>query len=77
MDVSISLYALYVPLPARHCLPFMKPSKAVVRGNDQRTLESSCRFEMDRHRLMQTWWAHQDSNLEPDRYERSALTIEL
>ena len=23
------------------------------------------------------WWAHQDSNLEPDRYERSALTIEL
>jgi hypothetical protein len=23
------------------------------------------------------WWAGQDSNLQPDRYERSALTIEL
>src|SRR5690606_22484125 len=23
------------------------------------------------------WWAWQDSNLQPDRYERSALTIEL
>jgi adenine deaminase len=26
----------------------------------------------DRH-----WWARQDSNLQPDRYERPALTIEL
>jgi hypothetical protein len=24
-----------------------------------------------------TWWAGQDSNLQPDRYERPALTIEL
>ena len=24
-----------------------------------------------------SWWAHQDSNLEPDGYEPSALTIEL
>jgi hypothetical protein len=24
-----------------------------------------------------TWWARQDSNLQPDRYERSALTVEL
>ncbi|VXA91440.1 hypothetical protein LUTEI9C_10001 [Luteimonas sp. 9C] len=24
-----------------------------------------------------TWWAHQDSNLEPKDYESSALTIEL
>ena len=23
------------------------------------------------------WWARQDSNLQPDRYERSALTVEL
>ena len=23
------------------------------------------------------WWAWQDSNLQPDRYERPALTIEL
>ena len=25
----------------------------------------------------QEWWARQDSNLQPDRYERPALTIEL
>src|SRR5437762_1202156 len=25
----------------------------------------------------QRWWARQDSNLQPDRYERPALTIEL
>jgi hypothetical protein len=25
----------------------------------------------------ESWWAHQDSNLEPKRYEHSALTIEL
>ena len=23
------------------------------------------------------WWARQDSNLQPDRYERPALTVEL
>jgi hypothetical protein len=28
--------------------------------------------------LLETrWWARQDSNLQPDRYERPALTIEL
>src|SRR3569623_1179657 len=26
---------------------------------------------------MKAWWAREDSNLQPDRYERSALTIEL
>ena len=26
---------------------------------------------------MARWWARQDSNLQPDRYERPALTIEL
>ena len=25
----------------------------------------------------EVWWAWQDSNLQPDRYERPALTIEL
>src|SRR6266699_1751187 len=31
-----------------------------------------------RCRLFRTaWWAREDSNLQPDRYERSALTIEL
>src|SRR5437588_768964 len=24
-----------------------------------------------------SWWAREDSNLQPDRYERSALTVEL
>src|SRR6516165_6024327 len=27
--------------------------------------------------LILRWWAREDSNLQPDRYERSALTIEL
>jgi hypothetical protein len=27
--------------------------------------------------LAMYWWARQDSNLQPDRYERPALTIEL
>src|SRR5215831_12008410 len=27
--------------------------------------------------VSETWWAREDSNLQPDRYERSALTIEL
>ena len=27
--------------------------------------------------LASAWWARQDSNLQPDRYERPALTIEL
>ena len=30
-----------------------------------------------RHCAEKRWWARQDSNLQPDRYERSALTIEL
>src|SRR5258707_1034723 len=30
-----------------------------------------------RHKRENAWWARQDSNLQPDRYERSALTIEL
>src|ERR1700748_723878 len=25
----------------------------------------------------ESWWAREDSNLQPDRYERSALTVEL
>ena len=28
-------------------------------------------------RSEERWWARQDSNLQPDRYERPALTIEL
>jgi hypothetical protein len=27
--------------------------------------------------VAEVWWAGQDSNLQPDRYERPALTIEL
>src|SRR5450631_3596323 len=30
-----------------------------------------------RHGNTRNWWAWEDSNLQPDRYERSALTIEL
>ena len=31
----------------------------------------------NREKRSGSWWARQDSNLQPDRYERSALTIEL
>ena len=31
----------------------------------------------DRGNRKSEWWAREDSNLQPDRYERSALTIEL
>jgi hypothetical protein len=37
-------------------------------------LNWSCLFTWH---LMSLWWARQDSNLQPDRYERPALTIEL
>src|SRR5262245_11896830 len=29
------------------------------------------------HNRRNAWWAREDSNLQPDRYERSALTVEL
>ena len=35
-------------------------------------------YQSRRHKpLILLWWARQDSNLQPDRYERPALTIEL
>jgi hypothetical protein len=34
-------------------------------------------FVCEHHRKPQIWWACLDSNQEPDRYERPALTIEL
>src|ERR1700746_3156007 len=40
-------------------------SAAVLQWTAKRTLDKCC------------WWARQDSNLQPDRYERPALTIEL
>ena len=33
--------------------------------------------DIDGHRRKGCWWARQDSNLQPDGYEPSALTIEL
>ena len=35
------------------------------------------RKNQNRRRVRLCWWARQDSNLQPDRYERPALTIEL
>ncbi|MGY3388019.1 hypothetical protein ACVWW6_000610 [Bradyrhizobium sp. USDA 3311] len=37
----------------------------------------SSRFQSVRIQQRSEWWARQDSNLQPDRYERPALTIEL
>src|SRR5712671_2036564 len=35
------------------------------------------RGRTNRQKPSKYWWAREDSNLQPDRYERSALTIEL
>ena len=35
------------------------------------------RFQGTRRKPRTAWWAREDSNLQPDRYERPALTIEL
>src|SRR4051794_35434565 len=42
-----------------------RKSRASLRRNGKRELAEN------------GWWARQDSNLQPDRYERPALTIEL
>src|SRR5512133_1712004 len=34
-------------------------------------------LEPTKYDVSKTWWAREDSNLQPDRYERSALTVEL
>src|SRR5262245_51016991 len=41
-----------------------------MRGKDREN-------ESKNRRMIFRWWAREDSNLQPDRYERSALTIEL
>jgi hypothetical protein len=47
--------------------PNVKPSPA----------SSASRMANNRQACSKNWWARQDSNLEPDGYEPSALTIEL
>jgi hypothetical protein len=37
-------------------------------------LSESCAVSSIHPRKREKWWAHQDLNLEPKRYERSALT---
>jgi hypothetical protein len=44
---------------------------------DDRTTFRRCVCWQRRSAQEGIWWARQDSNLQPDRYERSALTIEL
>src|SRR5262245_27762897 len=49
---------------------------AVARGPEARLrYDVDCRAEAGV--ASEGWWARQDSNLQPDRYERPALTIEL
>ena len=56
------------------------PSPSGLRRGSLRSLRFSyvaraCRAEA--REASEGWWARQDSNLQPDRYERPALTIEL
>ena len=50
--------------------PWGMPTFARKRGH----LRAQCQIQKPR---WTGWWARQDSNLEPDGYEPSALTIEL
>jgi hypothetical protein len=60
-----------------------KSGSAVCSLGKRRSASDNVRFGgmLGRRACMQcareNWWARQDSNLQPDRYERPALTIEL
>jgi hypothetical protein len=48
------------------------------QGKPLKSVEADSYRQQERQILCgRTWWAHQDSNLEPKDYESSALTIEL
>ena len=52
----------------------------IARSGEQEPIESKERARPVQGAVVpprDTWWAHQDSNLEPKDYESSALTIEL
>jgi hypothetical protein len=57
-----------------HLLPLA--CRAVARGHGPPSPHGLRRGGLRRF-ASEGWWARQDSNLQPDRYERPALTIEL
>src|SRR5262249_9682390 len=60
-------------LPQRQIAPSQRPARA-----RQARQFAPIRDLPGNLRISQTaWWAREDSNLQPDRYERPALTIEL
>src|SRR5690242_6044470 len=78
-SISLSTLGLSAAAPpaARGSSP---PSPFGLRRDSLRSLRwefvaLACRAEA--REASEGWWARQDSNLQPDRYERPALTIEL
>src|SRR5262245_22604109 len=51
--------------------------RAVAGGNTARLRPSGYGVAAFTRFASEGWWAREDSNLQPDRYERPALTIEL
>jgi hypothetical protein len=45
--------------------------------NSLRGRRESDPLQLSENSVEKQWWAREDSNLQPDRYERPALTIEL
>src|SRR5581483_5490610 len=62
-------------LPSRSLRPRNRPS-SLFELRRARFPSGSC-VAAPRVAAGEAWWARHDSNLQPDRYERAALTIEL
>ena len=57
--------------------PFKRPITLCFPGKHNLIFPITLCFPPHRHAKTGSWWAHQDSNLEPRDYESRALTIEL
>jgi hypothetical protein len=72
---------LWLHDPFAEAIRFLKGSIAQKHHLDAaEATASSCGVDhawLPRAAEGEAWWARQDSNLQPDRYERPALTIEL
>jgi hypothetical protein len=62
-------------IEAMHKLAGNDRRTSIPAPNDQVRAAADNRNEING--ILQRWWAREDSNLQPDRYERSALTVEL
>ena len=64
-------------VPQKMGIPEAAPATACVRMRHLRLHTDVLRPMTPNAQASRSWWARQDSNLQPDGYEPSALTIEL